>query len=371
MLIYLSIFVIMGLSDAVIPVLPEFVDFSQHESRAFISTLLFSAYFFGALTTMLPFGMLSERVGHRKLILLSMALTIVSGSLLYFVNNITLLIFARLLEGTACGAFFPSAFAILATYQKRKQYIGEFYFLLNAGLASGVVLAGTMASIYFKYGIAFFTLLAIVPLGIAIFNFYKSNPISEPIRKDILVELQEKLKSSFSLMIKSPFVYIWVVNFTLLGTNGVLLALYPEYSVDILSKADLGIAIGAIYVATMVSSIAAPYLPFKEQDLVRIGIIVASTGTFLVISMPFLGFTLFGLGSGFAMVGLPTILSYLSTERGITMGVYSTCSYAGLAIAPVITGLFINDPGFEIVFISIASILFATMILTNRFGSHV
>lgn len=356
----------MGMSDAVIPVLPEFVNFSQHESSVVISTLLFSAYFFGALATMLPFGMVSERVGHRKLILLAMILTVVSGFLLYYINDITLLILARLLEGTACGAFFPSAFAILTTYQKRKQYIGEFYFLLNAGLASGVVLAGTMASIYFKYGIAFFTVLAIIPLGIAIFN---SNTVqlSETIRKDIRIELREKFKSSFSLIIKSPFIYIWVVNFALLGANGVLLALYPEYSVDFLSKADLGIAIGTTYIATMASSIASAYLPIKEQNLVRIGIIVASAGTFLATSMPFLGFILLGLGSGFAMVGLPIILSYLTTERGTTMGVYSTCSYAGLAIAPVIAGFFTNDPGFEIVFIATATILFATIVLTNKF----
>ncbi len=367
LLIYLSIFVIMGLSDAVIPVLPEFADLSQHGSSAFISTLLFSAYFFGALVTMLPFGILSERIGHKKLIFLSMLLTVTSGIILYFSNNIVLLICARLLEGIACGAFFPSAFSMLASYQKRKQYIGEFYFILNAGLASGVILAGTMASIYFKYGIAFFTILSVLPLAIATLHLYNNNYVVVSIRKDVRTEVREKINASFNLMIKSPFIYIWIVTFALLGANGVLLALYPEYSANFLSKSDLGVAIGVTYISTMISSIGAPYLPFKDKDLVRIGIVLASMGTFFAISMPFLGFILLGSGSGFAMVGMPTMLSYLSTERGITMGVYSTCSYGGLAIVPVIAGLFIRYPGFEFVFGATAIILFATIIFVKKF----
>ncbi|MBP2029586.1 MFS family permease [Methanohalophilus levihalophilus] len=370
LLIYLSIFVIMGLSDAVIPVLPEFADLSQHNSGAFVSTLLFSAYFFGALITMLPFGILSERLGHKKLLLVSMVLTVTSGFLLFLADNIVLLIFARLLEGTACGAFFPSAFAVLATYKKRKQYIGEFYFLLNAGLASGVIIAGTLASINFKYGIAFFTILSIIPFGVAALNFYKGDQMAASIKKDIRVELRDKVHSSFNLMIRGPFIYIWIANFALLGANGVLLALYPEYSMHFLSKNDLGFAIGVTYVATMISSIVSPYLPLKNLDLVRIGLIVAAIGTFLAISMPFSGFILLGLGSGFAMVGLPTILSYLSNERGIIMGVYSTCSYAGLAIVPVIAGLFIVYPGFEFVFTVTALILFATIAVTGKFTSR-
>lgn len=49
LLIYGAAFTIMGLSNAVIPILPELANLSNNSSGGFALSLLFSAYFLGAL----------------------------------------------------------------------------------------------------------------------------------------------------------------------------------------------------------------------------------------------------------------------------------------------------------------------------------
>jgi MFS family permease len=63
--LYLSVFVIMGLSDAVVPILPKLAD------ETFVQSMIFSAYFAGALVSMIPLGMLADRYGNTRFILLS------------------------------------------------------------------------------------------------------------------------------------------------------------------------------------------------------------------------------------------------------------------------------------------------------------
>ena len=171
-LIYITVFLIMGLSNAVIPVLPELAaaDHTTHGTLA--SSLLFSAYFIGALLTMLPFGLLSDTYGKKRFIVISMIFTAISGTMLLEFKDTVLLIFARLIEGTACGAFFPSAYSLLSEYKEKNKLFGEFNFLLNAGLATGAAISGYLAQSYIKGGVFLFTLLSTLLLIISFRKLY-------------------------------------------------------------------------------------------------------------------------------------------------------------------------------------------------------
>jgi MFS transporter, ACDE family, multidrug resistance protein len=79
LLIYGAAFAIMGLSNAVIPILPELGSSHNIEFGGFASSLLFSAYFLGALATMLPFGILADRFGNLRFIGFGVVMTAISG----------------------------------------------------------------------------------------------------------------------------------------------------------------------------------------------------------------------------------------------------------------------------------------------------
>ncbi|MDG6251564.1 MAG: MFS transporter, partial [Methanocalculus sp.] len=79
LLIYFTVFLIMGLSNAVIPVLPEIAASGERSAGVLASSLLFSGYFIGALVMMLPFGLLSDRYDGLRLVVFSILMTLVSG----------------------------------------------------------------------------------------------------------------------------------------------------------------------------------------------------------------------------------------------------------------------------------------------------
>ncbi|WP_406657373.1 MFS transporter [Methanolobus sp. ZRKC2] len=367
-LLYSTVFLIMGLSNAVIPVLPEIAAGNHGTYGAFASSLLFSGYFIGALLTMLPFGFFSDRYDKLKFVVLAILLTFVSGLTLLLAQNLYILVIARLVEGAACGAFFPVAYAILSEYKQRNRYIGEFSFLLNAGLALGVALAGYLAQQHIKSGILLFTCIAAILLVTGTVILAGRSPpekkrVPNPVnRPDI-----GNIASNFT---NSRYLRIWIITFLLFGLTGVIIAFYPEYSQDFLSKTALGISIAALYVSAMITNIVAGRLDLKYNTMIRVGIIIASIGTLFSIYYPILGFTLIGIGSGIGLIGLPVAVAHMNIERGLAMGTFNTCTYTGLGLMPVFTGIFLGTLGFETIFIISAILLFLSLFLKDRLKSE-
>ncbi|MDW7733263.1 MAG: MFS transporter [Methanolobus sp.] len=368
-LLYSTVFLIMGLSNAVIPVLPEIAAGNHGTYGAFASSLLFSGYFIGALLTMLPFGFFSDRYDRLKFVVLAILLTLISGLTLLLSENLYILVIARLVEGTACGAFFPVAYALLSEYEQRNRYIGEFNFLLNAGLALGVALAGYLATWYIKSGVLLFTVMAGILFTAGIF-FLAGRSKPEKVRVGNPASRPD-LRSIAGNFTNTKYLRIWIIAFLLFGLTGVIIAFYPDYSQDFLSKTALGFSIAALYVSAMVSNILVGRMDLKYNTMIRAGAVIAVIGTLVAIHHPIAGFTLIGIGSGTGMIGLPVAVSHMNIERGLAMGIFNTYTYAGLGLMPVLTGIFLGVLGFETIFIASAALLFLSLFLKNGLKSRV
>ncbi|WP_292390929.1 MFS transporter [Methanosarcina sp. UBA5] len=367
LLIYIAAFTIMGLSNAVIPILPELANLSTNSSGGFALSLLFSAYFLGALGTMLPFGILADRFGNFKFIALGIILTVISGLIILFSENLWILLIARFIEGSACGAFFPAAFAILSKLSNPGRYLGELTFLFNAGLATGALLSGLLADTYLKGAILVFTVLTFL---LTTYLFSRCGGLAYP-------ESSEKtgvLKGSYffrkpyreikELLSRSNF-GLWLSSFLLNGAIGVLVAYYPDYSLGTITKAQLGISISSLYVCAMITSLLGGHFKVKEKNLIRIGLGFSALGVLSAIKYPLLGFSSLGGGSGVATVGFALAVAKMNADRGLAMGLFNTTIYAGLSLAPIIAGLFAEFMSFEKLFIVNGCILAVALILKN------
>lgn len=361
----------MGLSDSVIPVLPELAAAHNGSSGAFASSLLFSGYFIGALITMLPFGILADRYDHLKFIVLSILLTFISGTFLAVSDNLYLLIIARFMEGSACGAFFPAAYAILSDYANKNRYIGEFNFLLNAGLALGVAIAGYLTQWFIRGGIFLFTGLAgaLFLTGIVMLRSQKTTIEIKSEVSHIPSRISE-IQQLKSILLNKNYTSIWVTAFLLFGITGVIIAFYPDFSKDFLSKTELGVSIALLYISSMVTNIIVGRANIKYREMIKYGIIVASLGTLISIKYPLSGFALIGIGSGAGMIGLPIAVSHMNIKKGVAMGFFNTCTYAGLGIMPIIFGLFLNILGFQLIFSISALVLFLSIFLKDGLKSE-
>ena len=368
--LYSSVFAIQGLSNAVIPVLPELAGRSSGDST--VSNLLFSGYFIGAFLSLVPLGILADRIGNLKVIGFGVLLTAFSGFLISSSDSLWILGISRFLEGVGCGAFFPAAFSMLAEWEDSQRSLGEFNFLLNAGLGAGVLFSGVLAGLGIKTAIVIFTLLAglscIFLLSgtkellssdrkkerFALSN--SENPVKNALDISLLSELKSYLRKARKTMYKSSFGKIWGISVILYGTTGLLTANYPDYSAGFLTKPELGLAISASYLAAMLSSLIAGRADINSKNIVRAGIILAAAGIFLSVKMPLLAFFLIGAGGGAAVVGMITAVSRISSS-GFAMGLFNTGIYAGLGLGPVFGSLFLKPFGYETVFFGSALVL--------------
>jgi len=372
LMLYSSVFAIQGLSNSVIPILPELAGLGNGDSAA--SNLLFSGYFIGALLALLPFGILADRIGNLKIIVFGVFLTMISGLVIFFSDNLWTLGIFRFLEGIGCGAFFPAAFSMISGFEDSQRSLGEFNFLLNAGLASGVFFSGILAGIGVKTAIGIFTLLTgisfifLLPEAGKLMSLDKrsrrvplqsSNSHTE-IQKtpSVLFELEYYLKKASGTILKSSFGKIWKISVILYGTTGLLTANYPDYSAGFLTKPELGLAISASYFAAMISSLIAGRINVNYKSIVKAGIILTGAGILLSIKVPLIAFSLIGAGGGIAVVGLITATAKISSS-GFAMGLFNTGIYAGLGLGPIFGSLFLESFSYEVIFFGSALVLLA------------
>ncbi|MCK9308500.1 MAG: MFS transporter, partial [Methanoculleus sp.] len=159
--ILFGIFVVMALSNAVVPVLPDFAE------GAALQGAVYAAYFLGTFVTVLPAGIASDRIGRVPLIRAGLLLTLVSGVLiLLFPSGLPLLVF-RGVEGIGAGLFFSAALAWANSHPSSGQLSGYVMAALNLGLVVGLLATGWLDAALDSHlaGIALFTVLAVPALG--------------------------------------------------------------------------------------------------------------------------------------------------------------------------------------------------------------
>lgn len=383
LILYSSVFAIQGLSNAAIPVLPELA--GEGNANPAISSLLYSGYFVGALLTLLPFGILSDRIGNLKVAGLGITLTVISGLFISFSDNLWVLGISRFVEGLGCGAFFPAAFSMLAEFENNQQSLGEFNFLLNAGLAAGVFLSGMLAGHGIKTAISIFTFLACFSFVLLLREAEKliSSGNSERKKKKSgasnFREVSGKkpgasiisnpgsryMKNAGQTFFENGFWKFWGISVILYGATGLLTSNYADYSAGFMTKPELGLAISVSYLAAMFSSLAAGRTRADYKSIIRAGIILTASGILLSVKIPLLAFSLIGAGGGAAVVGLIAAVSRINSS-GVGMGLFNTGIYAGLGLIPVFGSLFIEQLGYEKVFFG--SALALLMILFVKLG---
>ncbi len=377
-LIYTTVLTIMGLSNAVIPILPELAAQDHSSFGAFASSLLFSAYFLGALATMLPFGILSDRFGNLRFIGLGILLTAGSGLTMLLTENLWVLLLARFVEGLACGAFFPAAFSTLSEYRNPGRYMGEFTFLLNAGLAAGTLFSGLLAETYLKGAIFIFTFMSFL---LILLILPRSQELRNPAhagkkttengatensitgnqnkgnRQDYFSDSFKPAFRNLTAIFQGRNSRILLLSVLLNGGIGILIAYYPDYSANFLTKAQLGSSIASLYICAMITSILIGRFSIGEKTMIRVGIAFSALGAFLAVQYPFPGFSCLGGGSGIAIVGFSLAFARMDIDRGLAMGLFNTTIYAGLSLAPIAAGLFTGILSLEEIFLANGCIL--------------
>lgn len=328
--LFLGVFSIMALSNAIVPVLPGFA------SRSSWTGAIYAAYFLGAFISTLPAGILSDKYGRLFLMRIGLLVTIVSGIWLYLPGDPAGAAAARFLEGIGAGLFVAPAMAWVNKENEHAKASGYFIALLNAGLVLGLLAAGFFAIAWDmpRAGLLIFSGLAVLPA------------LSSLISRDPGTCTSGQRFPAFLPRIRE-YRGIWYSTVVLVGITGVVTSLYPKYSG---APADLiGLWVAGMSIATIGAVLAVSHTRFREERTLQISAVLMTAGVLITVISPW-GFLVIGFIAGLVMMAQMAILARDSEHQGILMGLFSTMSYLGMALLPFLAGLLADAGGFVIAF---------------------
>jgi MFS family permease len=339
--LFFGIFAVMALSNAIVPVLPDYAGTSALQGA------IYAAYFLGAFLTTLPGGMLSDRYGRVPLLRFGLVITVTSGLLLSVLSTPFPVIAARLLEGMGGGFFVASSMSYVNSLPDHERMSGYFMALLNAGLVGGLVFAGWLAARFPDpaTGILFFAGLSMIPAAASF--FIREPPASAP-HRDHAAALIPMVKN---------YRWLWYSSVILIGSTGVVTSLYPKFSGY--SPDSVGIWISLMSVATILAVLAASRLSLPPVLTIRWSAALMVIAVMVSFYSP-LGFVMLGILAGFVMIAQMSFLSEVKEHQGIVMGLFSTTSYLGMTVLPLIAGVIADSTGFFYAFCATA--LFASTV---------
>ncbi|MHC1625810.1 MAG: MFS transporter [Methanoculleaceae archaeon] len=339
-----GVFVVMTLSNGVVPILPALATGPELQSA------IYSAYFLGAFATVLPAGILSDRLGRVRFIRTGLLLTFISGAAILVAGDPIIIVAARVVEGIGAGLFIPAAMSWINILPDNTRMSGNFFASLNTGLLAGMVGAGWLADLtgISLAGIFTFTLAAAVPLLLSIL-----------IHEDRL----EQGRYEGILRIIRNYFWIFMAAAMLIGVTGVVTTLYPELTGS--DPAPLSVQIGLMNLATIFTVFIASRLD-PEPVTTMVVSSVAMGVSVLLSYISAVGLIMVGAVAGFVIIAQMAYLARTGMNQGVMMGLLNTSSYGGMTLFPFIAGVVAERVSFFAAFLLFAATSAAMAVTIRR-----
>ncbi len=334
-----GVFVVMALSNAIVPVLPLFASGTTAQGA------IYSAYFLGAFLMVIPSGILSDRIGEAPLIKTGLFLTFISAVLLLVFDNPVFTFTIRLIEGFGAGFFVASALSLINSSPDHERMSGYFMALLNVGLVAGLIGTGWIVDMSGmpSSGIIIFGAMSVVSLLAGLFMRQKS-------RNDVKTVPAEGIPSISGRLFRilRDYFWLWVSAVVMIGITGAVTAIYPEFSG--FSPHIIGIQIAAMNVATAVSVILVSHVHLPPIITIRVAAVLMAIAVMVTFFTPWAFIAVGGI-AGIVMIAQLAYLAQSEVRQGALMGLFNAASYGGMTILPFVAGYVAENVTFMAAFI--------------------
>jgi MFS family permease len=308
-----------------------------------------SAWFTARVFIEIPSGLLSDRMGRRRLFVLGIALSAVGSLLCAVAPSIYALILGRALWGFGAALFFSNNTAILLDLfdqDQRGRAVGTFQGIEFIGSLIGAPIGAVLADMtgYFTVFYLTFGLISLSALLTVVSKEVKTIGVSTGSITWTRPSLQDSLQS----LMHWGLVVVCLISFArMFVMNGVMSTVFPLYLHESLGfeVSTIGLVTAArtagFTVATITSGYVATTIGRKRTILVGL----------LVEALCIVGYTLVnafgivlalgvvdGMGAGLVSVTLTVLLSYIVQPefRGISIGLFRTFMDVGGILGPIV-----------------------------------
>lgn len=367
LIIFLVVFIDLVGFGIVIPILPYYA--KQFGATATQLGWLMAAYsgmqFFFAPV----WGRLSDRIGRRPVLLMTIFGVALSMIALGLSNSLWMLFCARLFAGI-CGANISTATAYIADVtspENRAKGMGMIGAAFGLGFIFGPAIGGAL-SIH-GYGVPMFFAAGLSALNL-IFAFFK---LTEP---PLTQSAREKNRSkrfdakAFAQTMGDHRTRLATVSFFLV-TLGIT-QMEVCFAIFVLARFGLGAReagwllafMGTLMVLIQGGLIGRLSRRFGESRLIATGAVAMALGLIIFafsgkIALVFFALTLLAIGNGITNPSLSSLASKgASAEtRGATMGIYQSAGSLARVIGPVTAGLVYDRFGIHVPFLMAAGVM--------------
>jgi len=309
-------------------------------------------------------GALSDRIGTRAIVVVSLFAFGVLGALVPFSPSFEGMLVLRFFQGCAASGLSTLSLAMIGEYyqgESRAVAMGYNGSVLSIGTASYPFIGGLLASAGWKY--PFYTFAVAIPLGFVMLLFME--PSASGTRISMHGATYRSLLSLRSLMLLATT----VVTFILL--YGSYLTYYTLYLDDFFSASStqIGIILSIMSISTaVVSSQTGSILRgLGAKRAMMVGFCCYSAALLLMFFQPSMwsgiaAVVMFGIGQGCNLPLLQTSILDSAPEelRGLMSAIYSSALRVGQSIGPVLMGVLYTLGGFGLVFMASAALAACT-----------
>jgi predicted MFS family arabinose efflux permease len=335
-------------------------------------TLIYATYAFGVLATLLLAGSVSDQVGRRPVLLVSLGGLMGSTVLFLLADSAAWLFVARGLQGLATGAALSAASASLLDLHPRRDPAGVG--LTNAtaaaaGIGLGMLVSSSLVQIGWEPRIlpylVLFVLIAILFAG----AYWMPEPVLERSRFRLTVA-----RPHVPPAVRRPFVLAALAVLSSWSIGALFFSLGPQLAGHLFETSNVilsGIGIVALAAAATIAQLAtgrtAPWIAASAGSIAlavgMIMIVVAAATDSRAVYLA--GSIVGGAGFGAAFLGgLRALVTAIPTEhRAAVLSAFYVAAYASLSVPAVLAGVAVTYISLQSTFEIFGSVVAAIAIV--------
>jgi len=352
-IILMSVFVDVIGFGIVIPILPYYLE--EFGAQPFTITLLFSVFSFCAFLSSPFLGALSDRIGRRPVLLLSIVSTSIGWFIFASAATIPILFLGRIIDGLAAGNFTTAQSYLVDIAQDDKERtanLGIVGATFGVGFMLGPLLGGLLSTISHSFPFYFTGTLALCNALFAYFMLPETNQNKSTATLHYNPFLP--MYKAFSNKTLRTLYIVWFLFSFVFVVVQTIFALYTQhvFGFDSFQTGLLFTLIGVVIVVNQAALLKKFWLHrFTEHQLQTIMIWFLFIGLCLccIKSVPFFMVAILFFGTGQAILRVVITSQAVglvdAKMKGEIMGITASIFSFAMIISPIVSGLlFEHDP---------------------------